>query len=64
MTSFGDFIEELRVEAQQDGPAAVAAFEALESHYRESAGVLDGLRAVARGETHELEISPTFGPED
>jgi hypothetical protein len=64
MTSFDDFIEEIRTEAKAEGPEAVAEFAALESHYREAAGILEGIKAVQRGDTHELEIPPTFGPED
>jgi hypothetical protein len=31
---------------------------------RETLGILEGLVAARRGDTHELEIPPTFGPDD
>jgi hypothetical protein len=31
---------------------------------RETLGILEGLVAARRGDSHELEIPPTFGPDD
>ena len=64
MTSFEDFIEELRAGAEREGLEALAEFDLFESYFRELAGIVAGLRAVQRGETHELKLLPTFGPED
>lgn len=37
---------------------------AMVDQLRETLGILEGLAAVRRGDTHELEFPPTFGPED
>ena len=57
MTDFNEFYEELRKEAEAEGPAAVAEFNALEEHYRLARNVIERRRALGLSQKQLAEAS-------